>query len=150
MQGAGLADGFQLAFQADHMIVDGAAVGFHLGLTGSADKAEAAALAFEMGPGANEAGALIAEGRQFDLQHAFAGAGAVGKDFEDQAGAVQQFDAPFLFQIALLHRAYHAIDQHEGDFQVVEPGFEVFDLAGAEQQTGLDPGQPHHLGPLHL
>ncbi len=105
----------ELALDADHLVVDGAAVGLDLRLAGAADEAEAAALAFEVGPGADQAGALIAQGRKFDLQHAFAGAGAVGEDLEDQPGAVEKLDAPFLFQVALLDRADRAVDQHKPD-----------------------------------
>jgi hypothetical protein len=49
----------KLPLQPDHLIVDGAAVGLQLRLAGAADKAEAAALAFEMGPGADQPGALV-------------------------------------------------------------------------------------------
>ena len=79
VQFAGFHHLVQLALDADHLIVDGAAVGFDLRLAGAADKAKAAALAFKVGPGAHKPRALVGQRRQFDLQHAFAGAGAVGE-----------------------------------------------------------------------
>ena len=103
-----------------------------------------------MRPGANKARPLIGQGGQFDLQHAFAGAGAVGEDFKDQAGAVEEFDAPFLFEIALLDRAHGAIDQHQLDIQVLQPRFQLFDLAGPEQRAGLDLVQAGNFGPNHV
>ncbi len=150
MQLARFADLVELALQADHLIVDGAAVGLDLGFTRAADKAKAAALAFKVGPGADKAGALIAEGGEFDLQHPFAGAGAVGENFEDQAGAVKQFDAPFLFKIALLHRRDRAIHQHKADVLIGKARLQIGHLAGAEEHARMQARQADNLGPDHI
>ncbi len=137
----------KLALQLHHLLVDGAAVALDLRLTRAADEAEAAALAFKVGPGADKAGPLVGQRRQFHLQHALAGAGAVGEDLQDQAGAVEKLDAPFLFQIALLDRRDRAVHQHQIDLVGLDPGFQFRHLARAEQHPRLHLRQAHHLGP---
>jgi hypothetical protein len=114
---------------------------------GPPTKPKPPALAFKVGPGAHKPGALVGQGRQFHLQHTFAGAGAVGEDLEDQAGPVQQLDAPFLFQIALLHGADGAVDQHQFDIHALEAGLQFLDLAGAEKGARQHARQAHNLGP---
>ena len=49
-------------------------------------EAEAAALAFKVGPGADQAGTLIGKGREFNLKHAFTGPGAVGEEAAEPGG----------------------------------------------------------------
>jgi hypothetical protein len=115
VQLAGLDHLGELFAQPGELFVDGAPVGLDLGLAGAADEAEPAALAFEVGPGPHQPGALVAERGHFHLQHALAGAGAVGEDLEDQPGPVEDLDPPGLFEVALLHRAHRAVDQHELD-----------------------------------
>ncbi|KAF0114224.1 MAG: Uncharacterized protein FD150_1659 [Rhodobacteraceae bacterium] len=104
MQLAGPNHLVQLPLQADDLIVDRPTVALDLGFPRAADKAETAALPFQVGPGADQTGPLIAQRRKLDLQHTFAGPGTVGEDLKDQRGAVQKLDAPSLLQIALLHR----------------------------------------------
>ena len=96
-------------------IADQAAVGFDLGFAGTAHEAEAAALAFQMGPRPHQAAALIVQMRKLDLQRAFLGLGAAAEDFQDQAGAVEHLGVPGLLQIALLDRRQRAIHHHQFD-----------------------------------
>jgi hypothetical protein len=127
-------------------LVDGAAVGLDLGLAGAADETEPAALAFEVGPCPHQPRTLVAERGQFHLQHAFPGAGAVGKDLQDQARPVQKLAAPRLFEVPLLHRRHRAVDQDKADLGGLYPGLEFLDLARAEQHPGLRARQAHDIG----
>jgi hypothetical protein len=85
-------------------------IGFDLGFTGAAQKAETAALPAKMGPGADQAAALILQMRKFHLQRAFPGSRPLAKYVQDQAGAVHHLAIPALLEIALLHRAERCID----------------------------------------
>ena len=93
---------------------------------------------------------MVRQRRQFHLQHAFTGARAVSENLKDQAGSVQQLDAPFLFQIALLHGANRAIDQNKVDLFVFEQSFNLFHLARAKQQARRNLRQAHNLRAYHI
>src|SRR3546814_2354505 len=82
-----------------------AAVGLDLRFAGTAEEAETAALALEVGPAAHQTPRLIIEMRKLDLQAALGRRGAFAEDFEDQAGAVDHLRAKRRFEIALLNRA---------------------------------------------
>ena len=88
VQPAGSLDVVQLAAQPGDALADQPAVDFELALARSAEKAETAALAFEMGPGAHEPRALVRQRRELDLQAAFMRARARAENLEYQAGAV--------------------------------------------------------------
>ncbi len=143
MQRAGLHHLLELALDPDDLFVDGAPVGLDLGLAGAADEAETAALAFQVGPGADEAGALVAERGHLHLQHALAGARPVGEDFQDQPGPVEKLDLPRLFQVALLHRRHRPVDQDKVGPGSLQHCAQLVHLAGAEQVSGPRLGKRH-------
>ena len=101
--------------QPGDALADQPAVDFELALARAAEKAEPAALAFEMGPGPHQPRALVGQRRQLDLQAALMGARARAEDFEDQAGAVDDLGLPAPFEIALLHRAQRRVDDDQPD-----------------------------------
>ncbi len=115
MERAGAAHGLELALQQRDAVGDEAAVDFELAFARAAEKAEAAALALEMGPGPHQPRALIGQRRQLDLQAALMRARPRAENFEDQAGAVDDLAFPGALEIALLHRADRGIDDDDGD-----------------------------------
>src|SRR5258708_27535468 len=104
MELSGAFDALQVALDLGDALSDQAAVGFDLGSPRAAQEAEAAALAFEMGPGSDQPAALVIQVGEFYLQRAFAGVGTPPEDFQDQAGAVEHLGVPRLLQVALLDR----------------------------------------------
>src|SRR5208282_6861763 len=84
----------KLGLDLGETFLDQAPVGFELGLAGPAEKAEAAALALEMGPGPHQPAFLVGQMRMLDLQRTFAGACAPAKNFKDEAGAVEHLGVP--------------------------------------------------------
>ena len=74
VQAAGAPHLLQLLLQPHDAVADQPAVGLDLRLAGAAEEAEAAALPLQVGPGPHQAGALVVQMRQFDLQRAFPGA----------------------------------------------------------------------------
>ena len=132
MQLAGALDLVEFAFDALDAVFDHAPVGFELRLARPAEKAEAAALALKMGPGADQPAFLIIEMRVLDLQRAFARARAPAEDFQDQSGAIDDLRAPGLFEIALLHRRNRAIHHHHGRGKAFDQPGNLIDLAGAD------------------
>ena len=61
----------------------------------------------------------------------------------DQPGAIQQFDPPILFQIALLHRRDWPVYQYQPDLFGLEQRLQLGDLALAKQFSGMRLWQTH-------
>ena len=150
MQAAGAAHLVQLDLQLDDAVGDQAAVELDLGLAGAAGRAGAAALPLEVGPGADEAGLLVVQPRQLDLQPAFLGPRAAAEDLEDQAGAVDDLAVPGLFQIALLHRRQLVVDDHGLGLGGADQGGQLIHLARTEQGGRRDLADPHDLLAAHI
>ena len=126
----------QLPLEPRHPVLDQATVGFDLRFAGTAHEAEAAALALEVGPGADETALLVAEMGEIDLKPPFARAGATPENLENQAGAVDHLGVERLLQIALLHRRERGVDDEEADLLGLRQRGELLDLALAHQRRG--------------
>jgi hypothetical protein len=128
---------FQFALQLDDLVLQDTAVGLDLCFARTAQKAAGTAAlprSFQVGPAPHEAATLVFQMREFDLQRAFLGAGAVAEDFQDQPGAVHDLGLEFLLQIALLNRRQGMIDDHQLDLLDRDPVRQFRHFASAEQR----------------
>ncbi len=133
---AGALDSFQLLFDAGDALRDDAAVGLDLGFTGATQKSKTAALPLEVGPRPHQAAALIGQVREFDLEGAFAGAGALPEYFENEAGTVEHLGVPGPLQVALLHRGERAIHHHQTGVEAFHQTGELLYLAFSDEGRG--------------
>ena len=117
-------------------LADQPPVGFDLRFARTAEEAEAAALALQVGPASHEPAALIGQMREFDLQAAFPRLRALAEDFEDQRRAVEHLRAPRLFQIALLDGRKLRVDDDHFGLERRDLRGDLFDLAAADQCRG--------------
>ena len=146
VQAAGAAHFLQFLAQPGNAVADQAPVSLDLRFAGTAQEAEAAALAFKVGPAAHQAAGLILQMRQFHLQRAFRRAGALAKNFQDEPGAIDHLGLQQFFKIALLNRGDGAIDDdHLGLHRRHQAG-QTIDLAAAQQARDLHVAQLHHFG----
>src|SRR5690606_4396008 len=129
VQAAGPADPLQLLLQPHDALDDQPAVHLDLPLARAAHEAGSAALPLQVGPGADEPRALVAERGELDLQLAFPGAGALAEDLQDQAGAVDDLAVEALLQVALLHRGQLAVDDDDLDLALLHQLVQALDLA---------------------
>ncbi len=132
MQPPGALDLFQLGLDPADPLLDDAAIGFELRFPGTAEKAESAALALQVGPGAHQPALLVGEMGMLDLQRALPRAGAPAEYLQDQTRAVQHLGIPRFFQISLLHRGHRAIHDNQIDRQALGNPGDLLDLALAQ------------------
>ena len=101
---------------------------------GTAEKAEAAALALEVGPAAHQPPGLVVEMGQLDLEPAFRRRRAFAEDFEDQAGAVDDLGLGHFLQGLLLDRRERRVDHQQPGLVLFEHLSHLLGLAGADQR----------------
>ena len=87
-----------------------------------------------MSPGAHQAGPLVGEPRQLDLEPTLPGPRPAGEDLEDQAGPVDHLDLPGLLQVALLDGGQAVVDDGHVRIQGLAEGRDFLDLPGSEQR----------------
>ena len=88
------------------------AVGLELRFAGAAE-ADAALLALEVGPAADEPRQLMLDLRELDLQLAFGAARALREDVEDQRGAVDDAALECALEVALLRARERVVEDDE-------------------------------------
>ena len=130
-------DFFQPLLQLLDALLQQAAIGFQLRLTGAAQADGTAALALQVGPAADQARGHVAQLRQFHLQLAFVAARALGEDVQDQAGAVQHAALQEFLQIAFLAGREREVDQHQVGAGRVGGRLHFLQLAAADQRGGI-------------
>ena len=108
-----VADPLQALLQLLDALADEAAIQFQLRLARTAQADAAAALPLQVGPAAHQARGHVPVLGQLHLQLAFEGAGALGEDVQDEAGAIQHPAAQELLQVAFLAGAEGVVDQHQ-------------------------------------
>src|SRR5512146_1409153 len=129
---------------------DEPAVDFELAFAGAAEKAEAAALPLEMGPGTHQPRALIGQRRELDLQASLMGAGARAENLQDEAGAVDDLAFPVALEIALLHRGQPGVDDNDRDLLGLDRFGEVLNGAAADEGRGPPLGDTGDLRLNHI
>ena len=165
LRAADLAHVLELGLQLLDLAANVAAVGFELGFAGAAcaDRRRAAGgrLAYKVRPHTGQARQQVLILRQFHLQLALARLGALGKDVEDQARAVEHAHAELLLQHAHLRRGELVVKHREVAVVGENELFELRHLALAEEgarvgcglvlqqrHDGLAAGRLHERGKL--
>lgn len=133
LRGTLAADGFEFFFEFIDALLHFAAVSFQLRFAFTAAHADAAFLPRQVRPEAREAREQPLELGEFDLQFAFAGAGPLGEDVEDQRGAIEDFDGEDLFEIAILRWGKFVVEDDGVDGVFLTELRELLGLAGADE-----------------
>jgi hypothetical protein len=139
----------QFGLDPHNALGDQATVAFDLAFARAAEKAEAAALPFQVSPAAHQARALIVQMRQFHLQAPFPRGGALAEDFQDHGGAVEHLAVPGLLQIALLHGRQMGVDDDDVGLMRLGQHGDLFHLAASQQGRRHRPRQRRDLGFHH-
>jgi len=109
-------------------------------------QADAALLALQVSPTANQPRRKVFQLGEFDLQLAFMALGAQRKDIEDQGIAVHHTALQLALKVALLNRGELVVEQHQIGLVFLAYGTDFFDLAaaGEEGRIGCAPLAAHH------
>src|SRR3569623_1124662 len=127
---------FQALVELIDTLLDQAPVGLELGFARAA-QADAALLPFQMGPAAHKARGQVDELGEFHLQLSFEGCGALGKNVEDETGAIQCATFHQLFDIALLSRRQGVIEDHHLRLELFHLNADFLGLAAADEILGI-------------
>ena len=149
MQGAGTPHLVKVLANSKDAVADQPPVQFQLRFAGSAQKAEAAPLALQMGPGANQPRPLIGQRRQFNLELTLAGAGAGAENLQDQAGAINDLGLGLAFQVPLLHRGQGMIEDDQRDIAIRHQAGQPLHRARAEESRRVRTRQGNGFGVDH-
>jgi hypothetical protein len=98
---------------------------------------DAAFLALEVGPAADEARGHVLELRELHLELAFGAARALREDVEDQGDAVDDPALQRELEIALLHAGQDVVEDDEVGAAGAAQGRDLLDLALAGEQRGI-------------
>ncbi len=131
--GALAADDFEFLGDARDAILDAAAVGFQLGFTFTTAHADAAFLAGQVAPETGQAREEVLQLGQFHLELAFASAGAVRKNIENERGAVENFAFKDLLKITGLGGAEFVVENDGIDVLAAAKFGEFLGFAGADE-----------------
>src|SRR5207247_2884309 len=134
------------AFEPRDPFADQPAIDFKLALSGTAEEAEPAALAFKVSPRTDQPRSLIGEGGELDLEPPLMGARPRAENFEDQTGPVDNLRLPVFFEVALLHRAQRAVDDDDADPIVADQAAQSVEGPAAEQAARPRPYDRRDLG----
>ena len=136
IEGPLVSDGFDLALEAGDAVADEAAVGLELGFARAAG-ADGAFEPLQVAPLAGESRQEVLVLGELDLEAAFAGAGALGEDVDDERGAVEDFDLEGVFEGALLRWTELVVEDDEGVVETLAFGLDLRQLALADVVPGM-------------
>ena len=117
-------------------LADGSPVRFYLRFARAAKEAEAAALPLQMRPGAYQPAFLIGQPRKLHLQPSGFAVSALGEDFENKPGPVENLGIPGLFEVALLDGRQRVVDDDDLDLLRGHDSADFVHLARAEECGG--------------
>ncbi|RMT76931.1 hypothetical protein ALP40_05465 [Pseudomonas viridiflava] len=129
---------FQATLDLPQADPEQATVGFELGFTRTT-QTNPAFLAFKVRPATYQTRTHVLKLGQFDLQLAFMGTRALGKDVENQTGAVKHATLERTFEVTFLAGREGVIEDHDVSLLGLDLVAKFLDLARANQVFGRWP-----------
>lgn len=131
------ANGVQIAGDAINTLGNLSAVGFELGFTFTPAHTDTAFLTRQVAPKPRQARQQVLKLREFDLQLAFASAGALGEDVENECGAIEDLGIENLFEVAALRGRKFVVEDDGIGVLLAAKGGEFVSLAFADVRSGM-------------
>ena len=128
-------DDFQFALDSCDSVLHAASVRLQLGFAFTPAHADPAFLPGQVTPKTCEPREQMLELRQLDLELAFASAGPLGKDVEDQRGAVQNFAVKDFFKVSALGGSEFVVKDNRVDIRLAAMMREIIGLALADESA---------------